>query len=149
MEDHQSSPPSKRVCLKNDGCYEGSARWPGSNAVGWVLRPVLMRGRFLLMEKVDQPGEESSFAFHLRGAVTALTSPQPGVKQVPHRVAEHVEGVDDNRQAQPRPDRQPWRHLHVLAPFPAEHASPARNPGWADRIPGSSERPQPESPPRC
>ena len=57
----------------------------------------------LLRERIDQSGEESSFAFHLRGAVTALSAPEPGIEQIAHGIAEHVEGVDDNRQAKPRP----------------------------------------------
>ena len=81
----------------------------------------------LSIERVDQPGQETSFAFHPRGAITSLTALQPGIKQVPHRIAEHVEGVDDNRQAQPRPEGQPGGHLHVLTSFPAEQTSPAGN----------------------
>ena len=42
----------------------------------------------------------------------------------PDRVVEHVRTVHDNRQAQARPDRQRRRHLHELAPFPAEQTSP-------------------------
>ena len=80
----------------------------------------------LPFERVDQPGQEASFAFP-RGAVTAVTAPQPRVEQVPEGVAEHVEGVDDKRQAKPRPERQPGRHLHVFAPFAAEHPAPAGN----------------------
>ena len=64
------------------------------------------------------------FAFHHSSAVTAL---QPGIEQVPHGVAEHVEGVDDNRQEQPRPEGQPRRLLHEAAPLPAEHAAPTGN----------------------
>ena len=82
------------------------------------------------MERVDQSGEESSFAFPLRGAVTALTAPQSGIEQVPHGIAEHVDAVDHNRQADTRPDGQSRRDLHVLAPLSAEHASPAGNAGW-------------------
>ena len=83
----------------------------------------------LLRERIDQSGEESSFAFHLRSAVTALTSPQPGVEQVPEGVAEHIETENDQRQAQPRPERQPGRLLHVTTPFTAEHSPPAGNLG--------------------
>ena len=79
----------------------------------------------LPVKRVDQSGEEASFACHLRSAVTALTAPQPGIQQIPHGIAEHVETVDDNRQAQAWPERQPRRRLHVSAPFPAEHPSPA------------------------
>ncbi len=56
----------------------------------------------LLVERVDQPGEEASFAFR-RCAVTALSAAQSWVEQVPEGISEHVEGVDDNRQAKPRP----------------------------------------------
>ena len=55
-----------------------------------------------LREGVDQSGEESSFAFR-RCAVTALSAAQSWVEQVPEGISEHVEGVDDNRQAKPRP----------------------------------------------
>ena len=89
----------------------------------------------LLVERVDQSGEEASFAF-LCGAVTALSATQPGVEQVSHRVAEHVEGVDDNRQEDTGPESQPRRHLHVQASFPAEHATPA---GYLEGQPVSEE----------
>ena len=39
------------------------------------------------------------------GIKAAATTPQPRVEQVPHGVAEHVQTVHDNCQAQPRPDR--------------------------------------------
>ena len=81
------------------------------------------------MERVDQSGEESSFAFPC-DAVTALTTPHPGIQQVPHRVAEHVQTVNGNSQGKAGPESQPWRLLHVSAPFPAEHTSPLRNRGW-------------------
>ena len=81
----------------------------------------------LLFERVDQPVQETSFAFHLCSAVTALTASQSGIEQIAHGIAEHVEGVDDNRQAKPGPDCQPWGHLHVLTPFPTEQATPAGN----------------------
>jgi len=84
----------------------------------------------LLSEGVEQPGEESSFAFHLRGAVTALPAPEPWVEQVPEGISEHVETVDDQRQEKPRPERQPGRLLHEPAPFAAEHPSPAGHLGW-------------------
>ena len=77
----------------------------------------------LPIERIDQPGEEASFAFPC-GAVTTLTAPQPGVEQVPEGVTEHVEGVDGNRQAKPRPQGQVRCHLHVLATFPAEQGQP-------------------------
>ncbi len=91
---------------------------------------------FLMIERRNKPGQESSFTFHLRGAVTALPAPQPGIEQVPHGVAEHIETVNDNRQAKPWPERQPGRLLHVLASFPAEHPSPA---GHLDGQPESEE----------
>ena len=56
-----------------------------------------------LSEGVEQSGEESSFVFHHRSAVTALSAPEPGIEQIPEGVAKHVEGVDDNRQEKPRP----------------------------------------------
>ena len=74
----------------------------------------------LPIERIEQSGEESSFAFHLRGAITALPASQSGIKQVSHRVAEHVEGVDEIRQGKTGKERQPWGHLHVLTSFPAE-----------------------------
>ncbi len=93
-------------------------------------------GRVLLLsEGVDQSGEEASFAF-LCGAVAALTALKSGVEQVPEGVAEHVEGVDDNRQEKPRPEGQPGGLLHEAAPFPAEHPSPA---GHLDGQPESQE----------
>ena len=70
--------------------------------LGWRLR-FDWGENFLLSEGVEQSGEESSFAFHLRGAVTALSAPEPGIEQIPEGIAEHVEGVDDNRQEKPRP----------------------------------------------
>ena len=83
----------------------------------------------LLVERVDQSSQEASFAFHHRSAVTALTSPQPGIEQVSHGVAEHIKRVDDNCQAKTGPERQPGRLLHVSTSIPAEHASPAGNLG--------------------
>ena len=47
----------------------------------------------LPFERVDQPDQESAFAFSC-GAVTALTAPQAGIEQVSHGIAEHVETVD-------------------------------------------------------
>ena len=63
-------------------------------------------------------------------AVTALSPTKSGVEQVPEGVTKHVEGVDDKRQAKPRPESQVWRHLHELTPVPAEQTSPLRNRGW-------------------
>jgi len=77
---------------------------------------------------VDQSGEEAFFTFHHRSAVTALTTPEPGIEQVPEDISKHVEGVDDNCQAEPRPERQSRSHLHELPPFAAEHPSPVGNP---------------------
>ena len=82
----------------------------------------------LPIERGEEPGQESPFAFPC-DTVTALTTPQPGVEQVPHGVAEHVEGVDDKRQANPRPEGQPRCLLHISTSIPAEHASPAGNLG--------------------
>ena len=90
----------------------------------WNASPVTARR---LSEGVEQSGEQASFAFHHRGAVTALTTTKSGIQQVPEGVTEHVEGVDDNCQAEPRPERQPWRHLHESTPFAAQHPSPAGN----------------------
>ncbi len=67
--------------------------------------------------------------FHLRSAVTSLTAPQPGIEQIAHGIAEHVEAVDDKRQDKSRPERQPGSLPHVLAPFPTQHAAPAGNLG--------------------
>ena len=81
----------------------------------------------LLVERVDQSGQEALFAFP--GTISSLTAPQPGVEQVPEGVAEHIETENDQRQAQPRPERQPWGTLHVLTSLLAEHSPPARNLG--------------------
>ncbi len=81
------------------------------------------RGQVLTLthfERGEEPGQEASFAFDLRGAVTALTAPQPGVEQIPQRITEHVETIDDDCQAKSRPECQPGYHLHELPPFPAE-----------------------------
>ena len=64
-------------------------------------------GRVLLLsEGVEQPREESSFAFHHRSAVTALSAPQSRIEQIPEGISKHVEGVDDKRQAEPRPEQE-------------------------------------------
>lgn len=60
---------------------------------------------------------------------TANSAPQPGVEQVPQGVAKHVYGVDYETQADSWPQSKPWGQLHVLAPFPAEHTTPASNIG--------------------
>ena len=91
--------------------------------LGWVLQPDWGEN-FLLSEGVEQSGEQASFAFHFRSAVTAASTPQSGVEQIPEGIAEHVEGVDGNRQAKPRPPGQVRCHLHVLATFPAEQGQP-------------------------
>ena len=80
----------------------------------------------LPIERIDQSGQEASFAFP-RGAVTTLTSAQSGIEQVFHRVTEHVEGIDGNREEKPRPERQPRGRLHVLTPFAAEQSPPTGN----------------------
>ena len=97
--------------------------------LGWGFRSGLGEN-FLLSEGVEQSGEQASFAFHHRSAVTALSTTKSGIEQIPEGVAEHVEGVDDKRQAKPRPESQVWRHLHELTPVPAEQTSPLRNRGW-------------------
>ena len=81
----------------------------------------------LPIERGEQPGEESSFAFLLCGAVTSLSTPQPGVEQIPHGITEQVEAVDGHGQAKPGPERQPRRNLHVLAALATQHAAPARD----------------------
>ena len=35
----------------------------------------------LPVNRIDQPGQEASFAFHFRSVITSLTAPQPGVEQ--------------------------------------------------------------------
>ena len=67
---------------------------------------------------VEQSGEQASFAFLLCGAVTALDPAQAGIEQIPHRISEHVEGVDDQRQAKSKPERQ------ALAPSPCIDVPP-------------------------
>ena len=84
-------------------------------------------GNFLLSEGVEQSGEEAAFAFHHRSAVTALSTTKSRIEQVPEGVAEHVEAVNGNRQEKTGQESQPWGHLHVLKPFPAEHPSPTGN----------------------
>ena len=101
----------------------------------YIVRAFVHLRETALPNGVDQPGEEASFAF-LCGAVAALTALKSGVEQVPEDVAEHVEGVDDNRQEKPRPEGQPGGLLHEAAPFPAEHPSPA---GHLDGQPESEE----------
>ena len=81
----------------------------------------------LPFERIEQPGQEATFAFHLCSAVTSLTAPQPGVEQIPHGIAEQVEAIDSHGQAQAGPERQPRRNLHVLAALATQHASPARD----------------------
>ena len=68
----------------------------------------------------------SNRPFHL-AAEMPRTTPEARVQQVAHGVAEHVEAVHGERQAATGPEGKPWRHFHVLAPLPAEHASPARS----------------------
>ena len=84
-------------------------------------------GNFLLSEGVEQSGEEAAFAFHHRSAVTALSTTKSRIEQVPEGISKHVEGVDDQRQAEPRPECQSRGHLHELPTFPAEHPAPAGN----------------------
>ena len=49
-----------------------------------------IRGSPKSIKGVDQSGQDASFAFHHRGAVTALTAPEPGIEQVSYCIAEHV-----------------------------------------------------------
>ena len=60
----------------------------------------------LIFEGVDQSGEEASFAFHHRSAVTALSTAQSGIEQIPEGISKHVEGVDDKRQAEPQSEQE-------------------------------------------
>ncbi len=66
----------------------------------WTASSVTARW---LSEGVEQSREESSFAFLLCGAVTALSAPEPRIEQIPEGISNHVEGVDDNCQAETRP----------------------------------------------
>ena len=52
----------------------------------------------------ESPVQKSSFAFP--GAITTITSPQPGIGQISQGIAEHVEAENDHRQAKPRPECQ-------------------------------------------
>ena len=61
---------------------------------------------------------------------SASAAPQPRVKQVPHRITEHVETVNGNSQGKTGPESQPRGRLHEFAPFPAEQSSPLRSPEW-------------------
>ena len=79
----------------------------------------------------------------LRRSVAAATAAQAGIEQVAECVTEHIDAVHDDRQAQARPDRQPRRDRHVLASFPAEHATPARHFRRQPEAQGSSARPRP------
>ena len=63
-------------------------------------------GVLLLSEGVEQSGEQAFFAFLLCGAVTALSTPQSRIEQIPEGISKHVEGVDDKRQAEPRPEQE-------------------------------------------
>ncbi len=73
----------------------------------------------LSIERVEQLGEGASFAFPLCGTITSLPAPQPGVEQVTESVSKHVEGVNNKRQAKPRPERQrlfipyPWVQIGI------------------------------------
>ena len=79
----------------------------------------------LPVERGEQSGQETSFAFPYR-AVTYLATSQPRVEQILD-VAKHVETVDDNRQAKPGPKCQPRRLFHEPPPFSAEHPSLTRH----------------------
>ncbi len=78
------------------------------------------------VERGEQSGQETSFAFPYR-AVTSLATSQPRVEQILGGVTKHVETVDDNRQAKPGPKCQPGRLFHEPPPFSAEHPSPTRH----------------------
>ena len=52
------------------------------------------------------------------GAEASAAAAEARVEQVADGVAEHVEAVDGERQAQAGPQRQPRRLLHVLAAVP-------------------------------
>ena len=62
------------------------------------------------------------FLDRLRAIGTGLphAALQPRVKQVTHRIAEHVQTVNGYRQTKTGPESQPWRLLHVFAPLPTE-----------------------------
>ena len=47
------------------------------------------------------------------GQALRFAAPEPGVEEVPHGVAEHVETVDGNSQGKTRPESQPGGLLHV------------------------------------
>ena len=103
----------------------------------------------LPVERREQPGQQASFAFPRRSAVIALSAPQPRIEQIPHGIAEHVESVNDNRQAKPRVECQPGRTLHELTPFLAEHPSPARNLEGQPVSEKAQRRLTDNHPPRC
>ena len=75
----------------------------------------------LLIERVDQSGEESFFAFP-RGAITALTAPLFWVEQVSEGISKHAYSVDDKAQRQTRPYCQPGPPQHIRDPFRTKHA---------------------------
>ena len=74
--------------------------------LGWVLQPDWGEN-FLLSEGVEQSGEEASFAFHHRSAVTALSTPQPEIEQIAQGVAKHIHRIDHDTQGRPGTTRQP------------------------------------------
>src|SRR5205807_1431919 len=55
-----------------------------------------------------------------------LLPAQPWVERVAERVAQHVEGVDDERDRGAGEDHQPWRVLDVALRGAGEHLSPRR-----------------------
>ena len=88
-----------------------------------------MRGILDGIPDDHDPLLEPLVADHRRsGAQATATAAQPRVEQVAHRIAEHVEPINDNGQENSRSDRQPGGHFHVLASFPAEQSSPTGNP---------------------
>ena len=94
----------------------------------------------LPLETGQEESDQGASLFDCRPV--AASSPQSWIQQVPHRVTEHVESINDYCQEQPRPDGQPGGYLHVLASFPAEQSSPTGSPPQAVRTRGSSERPR-------
>ena len=88
-----------------------------AEVVNYSTLPLLLRGAAVL----HRPGGI--------GIEPTTATPEPRVEQVAHGIAEHVEDVHDNRQAETGPERQPGGYLHVRTSVSAEHPSPARNLG--------------------
>ncbi len=115
---------------RGDGTYQRRLRQVGTVALlvldDFGLKPLPERGG---REAATGGGHRASGVIlgaertrtlsNRRGAAASenpTTTPQPWIEQVPHRVTEHVS--------------QPWRRLHILTPFSAEHTSPARKVDW-------------------